>query len=360
MESFLDDADACRRLDKRGMLEAASRLPEQLELALSCAAPGRVARREGVDNVLVCGMGGSAIGGDLVKAWLGPRLSVPLQIHRGPLPPAHIGPRSLVVACSCSGDTRETLEAFSKALQADARIVCLSCGGRLEQRARENRIPFVRIPAGLAPRAAVAFTTVPIGVLLHQAGLAPAPAGEVRKAAAFLKSRRGLYAVDAPIRDNPAKQLAMRLRGRVPVIYGSLDRLSPVAARWAGQFSENAKQLSFSGSLPEMTHNDVVGWKRPAAVLERMTAVFLRDRDDPPPIGAQADLLVRQFGSTVECAERWTVQDAPWPARLWDLLWLGDHASLFLAFLNGEDPTPVEAIDRLKKAMEAAAAPDSQ
>ena len=276
---MLDDAAACRGRDARGMLEMIDRLPEQLEEALDCVAAGTVPEGGRFDDAVVCGMGGSAIGGDLVRAWLGARLAGPLAIHRGPLPPAHLGPRSLALVCSYSGDTRETLAAFEAARGSGARVVCLSSDGELEERARQTGCGFVRLPAGLPPRAAVAFTTLPLAGLLFQAGLTVDAGDEIRAAAAWLKGRRRRCAIGTPTARNPAKQLAERLEGRLPVFYGSQERLSAVAVRWAGQFSENAKHLSFAGALPEMTHNDVVGWRHPASARERLVLASARQAE---------------------------------------------------------------------------------
>ncbi len=353
MESLLDDAAACRRCDKGGMLETLGLLPEHLERSLALTASGVAPIADRIDHVLVCGMGGSAIGGDLVQAWLGSGLKAPLAVHRGPAPPGPIGPRTLVLVCSYSGDTRETLAAFERAWAAGARIVCVSCNGKLQQRARETGSGFAPIPGGMPPRAAVAFLTVTLALALHRSGLLADPADELRAVAAWLRTRRGLYGIENPASQNPAKRLAERLRGRVAVVHGAQDRLSAVATRWAGQFAENSKQWSFSRPVPEITHNDIVGWKHPAEALKFLSPVFLRDADDPPLVGLQIELLLDQFGSQVDCLEIWTASDATWPARLWDLLWLGDYASVYLAFLNGEDPTPVQPIDRLKTAMKA-------
>ncbi len=347
---LLDDPGRMRSIDVGGMLARLAGLPSQLEQAWECGRGAAVAAAGAIDKVVLCGMGGSAIGADLLTAWLGDRLTVPLLVSRTASVPAFLDPSTLAVVCSYSGNTGETLAACEQACGSGALVACVCSNGELERRARGANLPLVSIPPGSPPRAAVAFTTIATLQLLNRAGVAPDCGSEVAQAAAWLSGRVHEYGPEFPLHLNPAKRLAVDLFGKLVVVYGSQGRLDGVARRWAGQFSENAKQLSFSGSIPEMTHNEIVGWMGRLAAQADLAAVFLQDSDDLPSVQAQSRFTRELLGERVACLQAPTVE-APWPCRLWDLVLLGDYASVYLAFLNGEDPTPVRAIDSLKERM---------
>ncbi len=348
----LDDPGKLLAADAGGMLSLLTGLPSQLEDAWECGRGQRIISSASIDKVVVCGMGGSAIGADLLSAWLGPRLTIPLLVSRDASAPSFVDRSTLAVVCSYSGNTGETLAAFERALASEATVVCVSSNGELERRARQANLPLVSIPSGFPPRAAVGFTTIATLRLLNRAGVAPDCRSEVAQTAAWLRARLPEYAPEAPLYGNPAKRLARQLRGKLVMVYGSQGRLEPVARRWAGQFCENSKQLSFSGAIPEMTHNEIVGWMGRLARRDDLGVVFLDDVDDLPSVQAQSRFTRELLEGQVFSA-RVAAVEAPWSCRLWDLVLLGDFVSVYLAFLNGEDPTPVGAIDQLKQRMKS-------
>ncbi|MBI4445477.1 MAG: bifunctional phosphoglucose/phosphomannose isomerase [Acidobacteria bacterium] len=345
---ILDDLSAVRTRDPQGILEILGKVDRQIEESLQIGSEASVAAQGQFANVLMAGLGGSAIGGDFVKAFLGNRLKIPFYIHRNYSLPAFVGRSTLVLVSSYSGNTEETLSAFHEARAAGAPIIVFSSNGQLYKLAREFHIPTVQIPSGFPPRTALGYSAIPILKVLAQLGIATDLTEEIRAALPFIRQQTSLLCCAEPFSRNRAKQLAARIHQKLPVVYGSQDRLEMVALRWRGQFSENGKALAYSNGIPEMNHNEIVGWKHPADLLTQVVPIFLRDVEDHPRIQKRIEftraLLQRQSGTSIEC---WA-EGKSWFERLWSLILLGDFASVYLAFLNGEDPTPVEVIESLK------------
>ena len=240
------------------------------------------------------------------------------------------------------------MSAFRAAHAAGAPIVCISSGGALARLAREHGHPWARIPGGQPPRSALGFLSFPCLAILSRLSLIPSRGRELAQCLDWVRDRIRAYGPHQPSSGNPAKQAAQALHGRIPFVYGSQDRLELVARRWCGQFAENGKQLACWKALPEMNHNEVVGWRHPADLLERILPVFLRDTEDHPRIRLRLDwtrkFLSRRSGTTLE----YRTEGGSWLDRLLMLILLGDYASVYLGLLNGEDPSPVAAIDELK------------
>ncbi len=344
----LDDPALLKQRDGSGMLEILSHFPGQVAQAPQLAVqvlplpPGPA-----ITRILFCGLGGSAIGADLLLAYLGQQLAVPAQISRGYQVPSWVNDSTLAVVTSYSGNTEETLASFRSLVRSHAQIVCLSSGGRLSEEAAAANLPCIRLPSGLPPRTAIGYTSLPVALLLSTKGLIEDPGSEINGCLAPLRRNVSDLGPDCPTADNRAKQLALKLRGRLAIVYGSHHRLDVVARRWAGQICENAKQLAYFSSFPEMVHNELVGWRHPRDLLGRLTPIFLRDPDDHVRIARQTD-LVRDTHSGREVLEVWGAGKSRLE-RLFGLVQLGDYASVYLALLNAEDPTPVAVIDDLKR-----------
>jgi glucose/mannose-6-phosphate isomerase len=249
---------------------------------------------------------------------------------------------------SYSGNTEETVFAFQEARKNGGRIVCITSNGELMRLAREYGYPCIVIPGGRPPRTALGYSVIPLLTLLARLGLAPDKSEEVERSLPWVRRKIQSYGPESPVEENAAKNLALQLNQQIPVIYGSQDRLETVAVRWRGQFTENGKQLAYSAALPEMNHNEIVGWRHPGMVLRQFMPIFLRDLEDHPRVQIRAE-ITREIlaGKAGTVLEYWTDGDT-WLERLWTLILLGDYASVYLAFLNNEDPTPVEAIEVLK------------
>ncbi len=305
-------------------------------------------------NILFCGMGGSAIGGDLLAAYLAPTLSVPISVNRSGSIPNWVNSRSLVVVCSYSGNTAETLRALELARERGACILGLSAGGELAKRAKEWGFPRVKVPPGLPPRVALIYGMIPTLVGLSRLGLCADCSAEVRGSIQAVKSWGRSWGPSVALPENVAKSIAVQLLGRFPVVIGSANGLDVLARRWAGQFCENAKQLAFFSSLPEAAHNEVVGWLEGGLDSNQpLAAVWLLDRDDPSHVRRQREWIGARMKELGLPQIQVVSQGESRLERLWSLLLLGDYASLYLAVLRGRDPLPVASIEQMKRQIAA-------
>ena len=346
---MLNDPRRIEALDSGGMSRLLQSFDGQLEEALGIGMSQEVPKLSDVRNILLCGMGGSAIGGDFIRSYLGENLKVPLLVHRNYEVPGFADRSTLVFVVSYSGETEEALSSFRAAQRLGCKTVCLASGGSLQQLAREEGCLYFQVPGGIPPRTALAYCAIPPLLVLARAGLIADCLEEIRASVQWVRTRIQAYGLESPMEQNRAKELALRIHGRIPVVYGSQDRLDMVAMRWRAQFTENAKQLAFWGALPEMNHNELEGWKHPKHRLESMLPVFLRDAGDHPPVQRRLEMtrsvMARGGRQPVEC---WSEGES-WMERLWTLILLGDFASFYLACLNREDPVRIQAIQDLKE-----------
>ncbi len=338
--------EAVAARDPGDMLGAVASLPRQLTggYAAAQAALRDVPAPPPADAVVICGMGGSAIGGDLVLAAL-PDLAVPAVVVRGYRLPAWVGPRTLVIPVSYSGDTEETLACADEAVRAQARIVSVASGGRLAAFAEAHDLPLIRVPGGGQPRAAVGYLAMPLLAALAWAGLCPAADDDVAEAAALL--RRGNDEYGPAAGDDPAKRLARDLFGRQAVVYGA-GVTAPAARRFKGQINENAKAPAFFNELPELNHNELMGWTSVPQVSQATLGVFLLDEGEDARLLRRAELTEQGLASRGVPVTRIVARGASRLARLFSLVQLGDYVSFYLALLYGVDPTPVTAIQEFK------------
>jgi glucose/mannose-6-phosphate isomerase len=348
---ILDDLPALRRLDQSGMLEAAAALPAQVrdawDRSRSLTLPDS---HRAAQAVAVLGMGGSAIGGDLVRGIWSDRLRVPLEVVRGYDLPAWVGPGTLVVASSHSGATEETIAAFGQAVERKCPVAIISTGGTLLDVARRASLPHLAFPGGGQPRAAVGYAVTLLAGLLERAGMLTLDDAEIAGAVATADTAVGAAAPAVPTAANPAKRLAWSMVDRLPVIEAA-GFLSPVARRWKTQLNENGKSLAACEELPEATHNAVVGYPQPDGLRDHQLVVFLESDVDHPRNTLRASLSRELL--TASGIDHQVIRAAG-PnrmARALDAIVLGDFTSVYLAALYGIDPTPVEAIGELKQAM---------
>jgi len=345
-----DLSTAIDAIDARGMLHDVLDQPAQLGDALWRVESAAITRHESPGGLVVCGMGGSAVGGDLAAAAIGRRALRPLVTVRGYELPPWTGPDATVLCLSYSGDTEETLACFSAAGALGATRIALTTGGALAEAARAEGVPVIGVPAGLQPRAAVAYFVVGALECAALCGAAPPMRAEIEAAASPLEVLATEWGAAAPD-GSEAKALARRLHGTVPVVHGAGPTVAS-AWRWKTQLNENAKALGFSSTLPEADHNELCAWER-AGELAPMSAVFLAD-------DGLAGRLRRRLDLTAELAaaagavtvERVEARGQSPLERVLSLVLLGDLVSVYLAVLRGVDPTPVEAIERFKRSLD--------
>jgi glucose/mannose-6-phosphate isomerase len=324
-----------------GLREDVLNMPDQLRDALWRIETARLEAAESA-GLMVCGMGGSAIGGDLAAAALGDRLTRPLITIRGYELPSWVTPEWTVLCSSYSGKTEETLACFEAAEVLGARRIVLSTGGPLVERAREAGDPVVAPPGIYQPRVAVAYMLVAAAEAAALAGAAPRIHTEIDCAAAFLE--RESDALQAR-----AREIAAQLDGAAPVVIHGADLTGPVAHRWKTQLNENSKLPAFCSELPEADHNEICGWVGDGAA--RMGAIFLEDCDQHPRERRRFELTAEVVGEGAAAVVRVETEGE---TRVERLLWatlLGDLVSLELAEALGVDPERVDALDRIKEGM---------
>jgi glucose/mannose-6-phosphate isomerase len=346
--SVLDDPKRSQACDPSGLLGIAIGLPGQIRegwaLGRSAALPKPP---KDAAHLVICGMGGSAIGGDLLAGYLAPTCPIPIVIVRGYEVPRFVGPRSLVIAASYSGMTEETLAAAAQAQRAGAAVFAITSGGQLARATTHVCL----VPGGLAPRAALGYLMLPALAALERWELAGPSAPEVEEAASILEDVAADCGPQVPAIRNPAKQLAETLAGRVPAVYGASPGLEAAARRWKCQFNENSKTLATWNVFPELNHNETVGWGAPAGLASHFAVVLLLDGTEPPQLARRlrltADLALGPAAGIHEVSARGTGR----LARLFSLVSMGDLVSIYLAYLRGVDPMPVEIIDAIKEGL---------
>ena len=333
-----DALAALRSLDSGDMLGAVNALPDHLHDALWRVESAHIGPIES-SGLVVCGMGGSAIGGDLAEAALGSRLAKPLTVVRGYGLPVWTPTDRVVLCSSYSGDTEETRACYEAAEALGAPRIVAATGGALAAAARRDGVPVIGLPAGLQPRAAVGYMFTAAAEAASVCGVADPIRMEIDSSAAHLADRREQLA-------ERAAALAEDLEGTVPAIYGS-GLTAPVAYRWKCQLNENAKAPAFWAELPELDHNEIVGWEG-AGDGARMSAVLLEDRDQHPRERERFELTAKLIEPRAARVARIETEGESRTERLLSAVMLGDLLSLNIAARRGVDPTPVEVIERLK------------
>jgi len=347
----LDNPRSYQALDPGGMLQMAVDFPAQLEHAARIGEGFRPpAALRGPSAIVLSGMGGSAAAGDLLSRLCEDRLPVPFLVNRSYQIPGFVGPDTLFLASSHSGNTEETLAATSAALRRRARVVCITTGGKLALLARRRSLPLIEIPQTdppMPPRASLGYSFLPLVFLLQSLGLYPGLARQSQEAVKLARKLRDQVGPDVPARRNRAKRLALDLHGRIPWVQGTPGIMSAAAYRWRCQFNENSKVLAHSSEYPELNHNEVVGWEVSPRLARHISVVVLQQP------AAQARLLARVQITTEMVGRKAPVHliQADGKSPLAQLIWtvyLADFVSIYLGFLNGADPSAIAAINELK------------
>jgi len=346
----LDDLTLFDEIDPGGMLGRISELPQQCRAAWKLVQEADLAPFYGeFKHVVILGMGGSAIGGALLQGLVAEECAVPITISRGYTLPAFArGPDCLVIGCSYSGNTEETLSAFGQGVERRVFSAAITTGGKLGALAGEKKLPLVQFDYQAQPRAALGYSFTLLLGFLHRLGLLRDYADDVEEAAQVMEAWQEEIGPEVPTARNAAKSLAGRLAGRLPVVYGA-GFLSTAANRWKTQFNENSKHWAFFEEMSELHHNAVVGLGIPQSVRERVTVLMLRSSLDYPRVQVRWDVteeLLQREKVTFE-----TVQGRGESklAHMFSLIHFGDYVSFYLAMLNGADPSPVESIVFLKR-----------
>jgi len=335
-------------VDSTGQLADVLGLPEHLRDALWRVESANVRPEDSPGGLVVAAMGGSAVGGLLARAALGDRASRPIVVSRDYGLPAWTMPNTTVLCSSYSGRTEETLSAYDAAGTLGARRIVCTTGGPLADSARADGIPVIPVPGGFQPRAAVGYALVVALEVAALAGVGERLHTEIDVAAAHAEELIAQWGPDAP-EDSLAKTLARSLSGTTPVIAGA-GLTGAIAYRWKTQINENANAVAFASELPELDHNEIVGWEN-AAAAGRFAAVFLDDCDLHPRVRARIGFTLDVIGAQAAVTHRVETIGHTRVDRLVSLVLLGDLVSLYMAVLAARDPVSIDSIDRLKAAL---------
>lgn len=349
----LNCADGLCRIDTTGMFAALEGLPVQCTSACwDLVRQVELPEIEAISNIVVTGLGGSAIGGDLLRVYAADKISVPITVNRDYVLPKFVGPDTLVFAVSYSGNTEETLSAYEEARARGASIITITTGGKLGEMAKKDGFPVIGVPCGISPRAAIGFLFIPTLRMLQRLGLLPDVTGEITEMIDFIREMRKKLGPDANEEENPAKQLARKLQNKISVIWGSTGTTEVVAQRWKGQINENAKAPAYWNVLPELNHNEIVGFQFPLEILKKIHVIILRDERDHPRVHKRIEITKDVIKDAVDgYTEVWASGEGVL-SRLYSLIYIGDYTSVYLAALYGIDPGPVKVIDYLKRELQ--------
>ena len=351
--SVLDDAARRAALDAQKMIALTHEFPEQCRKGLNIAMQfNPPTPRLPIQNVVVTGLGGSAVGGDLLRVLVEDNGEVPLVVNRDYQMPAFVNDRTFVIAASYSGNTEETLSAFEDAQDRGALLACVTSGGELAQRAAHYGTPVAFIPRGQPPRSAMGYLFIPMLMAAHKVGVIRRdPTGDLQNAIALLEKAREQWNADVPFEKNPAKQLAAKLYGKLPIVYGSQAYSTVVAFRWKTQLNENTKIHAYSNGYPEMNHNEILGWVLAKQQVPNLAVVLLRDQMERPKIVARVETTRRLFARAADVHEVFA-EGQSLLARMLHAIYLGDWVSCYLALLYGVNPTDISYINLLKAVLE--------
>jgi glucose/mannose-6-phosphate isomerase len=346
----LDDVAAIRAADPSDMLGAVLAFPHDVRSAYDAAVTRTdLPSAEGIAHIVICGMGGSAVAGDVIRSLFRDRLGVPVEVNRSPSLPAYAGRATLVVASSYSGNTAETLGAFEDAVERGCRVLPVTSGGTLATRAGELGLPVVPVPGGGQPRAALGHLAFAAMGALEAMGILPRLGADVDETVRDLEVLCSSLGPDRPVAENPAKALAERIGDRIPVVWGAEGIAAVAAMRWKTQLNENAKVPAWWATMSELDHNEIVGWVEPHG--SGHVLLVLRHAGEHPQLPPRFPLstaIVAQAGVDVE--ELHAPAGSPM-AALFGLIVLGDFVSVYAGLRKGVDPTPVVVIERLKAAL---------
>lgn len=349
-----DDPTVYATLDPQNMLGEIDGLPDQLAKAWELGQTQPLPTPVTISRVVIAGMGGSAIGADLLTAYIEPTCSVPVIVQRDyTLPAWATGPETFVIASSHSGNTEETLSVFEQAHARNCTILAVATGGKLAKRAAETNTPMFTFAHKGQPRAAVGYSFGLLLAAFTRLGLIPDPRAELEDAVAAMRAAQSQWQINVPTVENPAKRQAGQLMGRWIAVFGS-ELLAPVARRWKGQVSELAKAWGQFEFLPEADHNSLAGLMQPENHLGNMIAMFLLAPSYHPRNVLRGELTKKAFMLEGVSTDFFVAQGETRLAQQWTTLLFGDYMAYYLAIAYGADPTPIPALEAFKAEMAGA------
>lgn len=346
----LNNLKTIAKFDKGKFLHHISGFSDQCHDAVtitkSCTSQLKLKK---IQNIVILGMGGSAIGGDLLKTFLLNKLQLPIIVNRSYTLPYFVNDKSLVFAVSYSGNTEETLSSFKEALKREAKVVAITSGGRMAFLANRQKIPLVKIPPGLPPRAALGYLFLPMLLLLEKWDIIENQTLGIFEAINAIQKHEEMYKSEISVPGNRAKEIAIKIHKKIPLIIGIEGMTDSIALRWKCQLNENSKNMALIQLFPELSHNDVEGWKGTGKLSKNLIGLFLRSSSEKEDtlnrITTIKSFLSDHVSDVIDIKEHSNSH----LTEILSLCFLGDYVSFYLSVLNKVDPTPVSHIDSLKE-----------
>ncbi|HWQ80799.1 MAG TPA: bifunctional phosphoglucose/phosphomannose isomerase [Ignavibacteria bacterium] len=346
------DRKKLKKYDRQGMFSVLFDFPVQVCDAVDIAGNAKLKNKyKGIRNIIINGLGGSAIGGDILRSYTAGEMEIPVAVNRNYSLPAYAGKNTLAILSSYSGNTEETVSAFNDALKKGCSIICVTSGGTIEKLAAKHKKDVIKIPGGLQPRCALGYSFFSLLILFTKLGFIKDKSDEINDVIINLEQGLSEY-VNPSFEFNEALRIAAALKGRLPVVYSSADVLDAVNLRWRGQISENAKILAYGNLYPEMNHNELVGWELNEDILKNTAVIFLKDSSDNERIKLRMKITEKVFRKRAGIVFDLSSDCRTRLGRIFDLIYLGDWVSYYLSVFNEVDPTPVNAISKLKKELD--------
>ncbi len=348
MVTILDQPEKFKKIDKSDMLNHLTKTPDYCLDAINRAKQAKMPEKIEPRNIIIAGMGGSAIGGEIFKDWLLDELPIPVEVCRDYILPAYANEDTLFFANSYSGNTEETLSTFLEAVRRKCVTITITSGGHLLSFSKQLNVPYINIPNQLPPRVAIPYLFFSLPILMRRINILPRLEKELQEAIQVLKKVGNENSPKNVTEKNPAKKLALELLATIPTIYG-FRQYQSIAHRLKTQFNENSKVPSKHDVFPELNHNETVGWEAPDILTKKYSIIIIRDPDEPPEIRSRIEttksLVLQKAKKVLEIHARGKGK----LAKMFSVLGVGDFTSVYLAILQGVDPTPVKIIDEVKR-----------
>jgi glucose/mannose-6-phosphate isomerase len=344
---ILDDLSEIKRIDKSDMLSFCVEAPKHYAEAAKTAKAVSISY-PAPQTIIVSGMGGSAIGGELLKDWARDKIPVPIEVCREYSLPAYANKNTLVFVVSYSGETEESLSAFLDAIKRKCMVVCISSGGVLREFAEKLSVPCLRAPSGMAPRASLPYLFMPLPILLNKIGLVSDVTPEISETIKILRNISDSNSPQKLLSSNFSKKLASNICGTVPVVYG-FGIYRGVAQRFKTQFNENSKVPAKWEFFSELDHNEIVGWEAVKALAKCFSVIFIRDNDESEAMRQRIEAtkeLIRKKSMKIFEVQSMSKSKL---AKMSSVICTGDFTSVYLAIMRDIDPTPVKTIALLKE-----------